>query len=42
MIVRAQYMYHVVYEDGDVCDYWRYELEVIVCKCPDINTDVGT
>ena len=40
--VHAQYMYRVVYEDGDVCDCWRHELEVIECKCPDMNTDVGT
>lgn len=33
--VHAQYMYHVVYTDGDECDYWRQELEMIRCRCPD-------
>ena len=31
--VHAQYMYHVVYQDGDEEDYWRHELEVIRCTC---------
>ena len=43
--VHAQYMYHVVYEDGDEEDYWRHELEMIRCTCDreenesDSNTD---
>ena len=32
--IHAQYMYHVVYTDGDKCDYWRHELEMIKCRCP--------
>ena len=35
--VHAQYMYRVVYTDGDVCDYWRHELEVIRCTCSVID-----
>ena len=31
--IHAQYMYHVVYSDGDACDYWRHELEMIKCTC---------
>ena len=31
--VYAQYMYHVKFEDGDECDYWRHELEMIRCRC---------
>ena len=31
--VYAQYMYHVEFEDGDECDYWRHELEMIRCRC---------
>ena len=31
--IHAQYMYHVEYEDGDSCDYWRHELELIRCRC---------
>ena len=31
--VHAQYMYRVVYQDGDKEDYWRHELEVIQCRC---------
>ena len=31
--VYAQYMYHVVFEDGDEQDYWRHELEMIRCQC---------
>ena len=31
--VHAQYMYHVVYTDGDEEDYWRHELEMIQCRC---------
>ena len=31
--IHAQYMYRVVYSDGDVCDYWRHELEMIKCAC---------
>ena len=27
--VHAQYMYHVVFTDGDQQDYWRHELEII-------------
>ena len=34
--VHAQYMYHVVYTDGDECDYWRQELEMIRCRCVDV------
>ena len=32
--IHAQYMYRCVYTDGDVCDYWRHELEMIRCTCP--------
>ena len=37
--VHAQYMYHVVYNDGDEEDYWRHELEMIKCTCgePDLT-----
>jgi hypothetical protein len=38
--VHAQYMYHVVYADGDVCDYWRQELEMIRCRCATLNADM--
>ena len=38
--VHAQYMYRVVYEDGDVCDYWRHELEVVKCRCETTVTDM--
>jgi len=31
--IHAQYMYHVVYTDGDECDYWRHELEDVRCTC---------
>ena len=31
--VHAQYMYHVVFTDGDQQDYWRHELEMIKCRC---------
>ena len=31
--VHAQYMYRVVYSDGDSCDYWRHELEMVKCRC---------
>ena len=33
--VHAQFMYHVVWEDGDECDYWRHELEMVMCRCAD-------
>ena len=33
--IHAQYMYHVRYEDDDVHDYWRHELELIICRCED-------
>ena len=33
--IHAQYMYHAVYSDGDKCDYWRHELELIRCTCTD-------
>ena len=33
--IHAQYMYHVEYSDGDECDYWRHELEMIKCRCVD-------
>ena len=33
--VHAQFMYHVVWEDGDECDYWRHELEMVMCRCED-------
>ena len=33
--IHAQFMYHVVYEDGDEADYWRHELEMITCRCDD-------
>ena len=36
--LHAQYMYHVVYEDGDECDYWRHEVEMIRCRCRHIDT----
>ena len=29
--VHAQYMYHVEFNDGDSCDYWRHELEMVKC-----------
>ena len=31
--VHSQYMYHVVFTDGDQQDYWRHELEMIKCRC---------
>ena len=37
--IHAQYMYHVVYEDGDAADYWRHELQVIKCRCDMRSTD---
>ena len=33
--LHAQYMYHVTFDDGDECDYWRQELEMIRCHCDD-------
>ena len=27
--VHTQYMYHVEFSDGDCCDYWRHELEMV-------------
>ena len=32
--IHAVYMYHVVFEDGDEQDCWRYELEMIKYNCP--------
>lgn len=37
--IHAQYMYHVVFEDGDEADYWRHELEMIMCRCDVRSTD---
>ena len=37
--IHAQYMYRVVYSDGDVCDYWRHELEMIKCTCSASSDD---
>ena len=37
--VHAQYMYRVVYEDDDIADYWRHELEFIKCRCDIRSTD---
>ena len=38
--IHAQYMYRVIYSDGDVCDYWRHELAMIKCSCVfDSDTD---
>ena len=37
--VYAQYMYHVEYIDGDACDYWRHELEMIQCRCDESESD---
>ena len=37
--IHAQYMHHVVCDDGDVADYWRHELEVITCRCDMRSTD---
>ena len=31
--IHAVYMYHVLFEDGDEQDCWRYELEMIKCRC---------
>ena len=31
--IHAQYMYHVVFTDGDQQDYWHHELEMIKCRC---------
>ena len=36
--LHAQYMYHVRYEDGDECDYWRHEVEMVRCRCRDTAT----
>ena len=35
--VHAQYMYRVVYSDGDEEDYWRHELEMIKCRCREVD-----
>ena len=32
-------VYHVVYSDGDECDYWRHELEDVKCCCDDETVD---
>ena len=42
--VHAQYMYRVRFEDGGEQDYWRHELEMIMCQCdPDTSdTDIST
>ena len=37
--IHAQYMYHVVYSDGDECDYWRHELEDVKYTCDDETVD---
>ena len=37
--VHAQHVHHVVYSDGDECDYWRHELEVVKCCCDDETVD---
>ena len=36
--VNSQYMYEVVFSDGDSCDYWRHELEMVKCRC-ESNSD---
>lgn len=36
--IHAQYMYRVVFSDGDSCDYWRHELEMVKCRC-ESNSD---
>ena len=42
--IHVQYMYRVVYSDGDICEYWRHELEMIRCHCvnPDIENNTST
>ena len=37
--VHAQYMYRVVFTDDDSCDYWRHELEMVKCTCPNRNDE---
>ena len=39
--VHGRWMYHVVYEDGDESDYWRYEIGEIVCTCEDDSTTIS-
>ena len=31
--IHVQYMFRCEYEDGDKTDYWRHELEIILCRC---------
>ena len=33
--IHGRWMYRVRYEDGDECDYWRYELGEVLCRCED-------
>lgn len=39
--IHGRWMYHVVYEDGDESDYWRYELTDLLCKCDDEQTTMS-
>ena len=36
--IHAQYMYHVRFSDGDEQDYWRHELEMVKCRCGEVDT----
>ena len=35
--IYARWMYTIKYTDGDMEDYWRNELEIYACRCPDIE-----
>ena len=38
--LHAQYMFRGEYEDGDRADYWRHELEMLICRCTHITRTV--
>ena len=38
--VYARWMYKVRYVDGDVEDYWRCELDLLKCRCTDVDNIV--
>ena len=37
--IHAQYMYRGEYQDGDKADYWRHELEMILCRCEHLHSE---
>ena len=37
--IHAQYMYRGHCNDDDKADYWRHELQMILCKCAHLDSD---